>query len=216
MTASRPTRPRVVIVGGGFGGLRAARVLGRAAVDVTVIDRANHHLFQPLLYQVATAVLAPSDIASPIRFLLRRFRNVRVLLGEVVAVDPDAHLVRMDDGEVLPYEYLLLAAGSRHAYFGHDAWEPIAPGLKTIDDALAIRRRFLMAFEEAEKIESAAAREPYLTFVIVGGGPTGVELAGMLPDIARHSMRADFRRVDTRETRVDAAGGRSARAPRVR
>ncbi|HET7585569.1 MAG TPA: NAD(P)/FAD-dependent oxidoreductase [Gemmatimonadaceae bacterium] len=200
--ASHATRPRVVIVGGGFGGLQAARALRRAEVDVTLVDRTNHHLFQPLLYQVATAVLAPSDIASPIRFLLRRAPNTRVLLGDVVAVDPDRRELQLDDGEIIPYDYLLLAPGSRHAYFGHPEWEPLAPGLKDLEDARDIRRRFLLAFEEAEKLDDPAEREPYLTFVIVGGGPTGVELAGMIPDIARHSMRADFRRVDTGHTRV--------------
>ncbi len=195
-------RPRVVIIGGGFAGLRAARTLRSAPADVLLLDRTNHHVFQPLLYQVATAVLPPSDITSPIRFLLRRNPNTTVLLAEVTDIDIDGHRVLTDDGYVYEYDYLIVASGARHAYFGRDDWEPFAPGLKSIEDAVEIRRRFLSAFEEAEKSEDSAERQALLTFVIVGAGPTGVELAGILPDIAYRSMRADFRRVDTRDAKV--------------
>ncbi|HUF26043.1 MAG TPA: NAD(P)/FAD-dependent oxidoreductase [Gemmatimonadaceae bacterium] len=196
-------RPRVIILGGGFGGLNAARALRRAPVDVTVVDRANHHLFQPLLYQVALGQLAPSDISAPIRWLLRAQRNATVLLGEATAIDVEARTVSIDHGAaVLAYDYLIVATGTRHAYFGHPEWEPMAPGLKSVDDAEEIRRRFLLAFECAERTDDPAEREAYLTFVIVGGGPTGVELAGMIPEIARHALRKDFRRIDTRRTRV--------------
>jgi NADH:ubiquinone reductase (H+-translocating) len=198
-----PDRKRVVIVGGGFGGLFAARALRGEPVDVTVIDRTNHHLFQPLLYQVATAGLAPSDITVPIRWILRNERNALVLLGNVASVDPAAREVRLaDDAAPIPYDYLIVAAGSRHAYFGHDAWEPLAPGLKSLEDALEIRRRFLMAFERAERTDDVAARSALTTFVIVGGGPTGVELAGMMIEIVRKAMPRDFRRVETRKSRV--------------
>ena len=193
----------MVIVGGGFGGLFAARALRQQDIDVTVIDRTNHHLFQPLLYQVATACLAPSDIMVPIRWILRNERNARVLLGEVVAIDPARREVRLaDDTTPISYDYLIVASGSRHAYFGHDAWEPLAPGLKSLEDALEIRRRFLMAFERAERTDDDAAREALTTFVIVGGGPTGVELAGTMIEIARKAMPRDFRRVDTRASRI--------------
>ncbi len=200
---NRPARPRVVILGAGFGGLYAARALGNAPVDVTVIDRTNHHVFQPLLYQVATAVLAPSDIASPIRFLLRKQRNTSVLLGEARRIDVDRRVVLIDDEErEIPYDYLVVATGARHSYFGRDEWEQAAPGLKSIQDAREIRRRFLLAFELAEKTDSEEERSALLTFVIVGGGPTGVELAGMIPDITRKTLRSDFRRVDTSKARV--------------
>jgi NADH dehydrogenase len=196
-------RPRVVIVGGGFAGLAAARALGRAPVDVTLIDRANHHLFQPLLYQVATAVLAPTDITSPIRHLLRGQQNTTVWLGHVQAVDPDRRLVVLDPpARPVPYDFLILAAGARHSYFGHPEWEALAPGLKTIADAREIRRRFLTAFEEAERCDDEAARDARLRFVVVGGGPTGVELAGILPEVARHALAPEFRRVDARRARV--------------
>ena len=188
-------------MGGGFGGLFAARALRRAPVAVTLVDRGNHHLFQPLLYQVATASLSPSDIAQPIRWILRRQRNARVLLAEATAVDLAARRVVLADGE-LPYDYVVLATGSRHAYFGHEEWEPLAPGLKSLEDAREIRRRFLVAFEQAEREPDAGRRLPLLTFVIVGGGPTGVELAGAMSEIARHSMRRDFRAFDPREARV--------------
>ena len=197
------SRARVVIVGGGFGGLAAAKVFRGKPVDVTLIDRTNHHLFQPLLYQVATAGLAPSDITVPIRWILRNERNATVLLGEVRDVDIQARTVRLaDDTRAIPYDYLIVATGTRHAYFGHDAWEPFAPGLKSLEDALEIRRRFLIAFERAERSEDEAERAALSTFVIVGGGPTGVELAGMMIEIARRAMPRDFRRVDTRRTRV--------------
>jgi NADH dehydrogenase len=195
-------RPRVVIIGGGFGGLYAARALARAAVDVTVVDRTNHHLFQPLLYQVATATLAPTDITAPIRWLLRKQRNTRVVLAEVTGVDVERRTVTLDEGPPLSYDYLIVAAGSRHSYFGHSDWEKVAPGLKSIDDAIVVRQRFLLAFERAEKAASDAERRRLLTFVVVGGGPTGVELAGMLPLIARKTLPREFRNVDTSQSRV--------------
>jgi len=196
------TRPRVVIIGGGFAGLTAARGLRKADVDITLLDRTNHHLFQPLLYQVATAVLAPSDITSPIRWLLRKNTNTTVLMAEVDSIDVEKRVVHADLGKVeVPYDYLVVASGARHAYFGHDEWEPIAPGLKSLEDALKIRHRFLSAFEEAEKA-TEDDRESWLRFVIVGGGPTGVELAGILPDIAHHSMLHDFRNFDPKETKI--------------
>jgi len=196
------TRPRVLIIGGGFAGLTAARGLRKADVDVTLIDRTNHHLFQPLLYQVATAVLAPSDITAPIRWLLRKNTNTTVLMAEVDAIDIEKQLVYADRGrQTLPFDYLIVASGARHAYFGHDEWEPLAPGLKSLEDALEVRHRFLSAFEEAEKAP-AEERESWLRFVVIGGGPTGVELAGILPDIAHHSMLDDFRNFDPRETKI--------------
>ena len=196
-------RPHVVIIGGGFGGLSAARQFRGAGADVTLVDRTNHHLFQPLLYQVATATLAPSDIAVPTRWVLRKHREVTVILGEVKDIDVTNRIVTMDEDERrLPYDYLVVATGSRHSYFGHDDWEPAAPGLKSLADALEIRRRFLLAFEEAEKSNDPAERQKLQTFVIVGGGPTGVELAGVLPYIATVAFQNDFRRVDTKRTRV--------------
>lgn len=197
----RVTVPRVVIVGGGFGGLYAARALRDAPVEVTLVDRTNHHVFQPLLYQVATASLSPSQIAYPIRGVLRDQRNTHVLLGEVVAVDPAGRVVKLDDGE-LAYDYLILAAGARHSYFGHPEWEPLAPGLKTLDDALEIRARLLLAFERAERERDAEHRRALLTFVVVGGGPTGVELAGAIGEIACTVLVRDFRNIDTREART--------------
>ena len=196
-------RPRVVIIGGGFGGLYAARALKRAAVDVTVVDRTNHHLFQPLLYQVATATLAPTDITAPIRWLLRDQRNTRVLLGEVTGIDLDARRVLCDHGALqLPYDYLIVASGARHSYFGHPEWETIAPGLKSIDDAIVIRHRFLLALERAEKASSDDERRRLLTFVIVGAGPTGVELAGMIPLITGRTVSEEFRSANTKTARV--------------
>jgi NADH:ubiquinone reductase (H+-translocating) len=196
-------RPRVVIIGGGFGGISAAKALRRAHVAVTLIDRTNHFIFQPLLYQVATAALAPSDITAPIRWVLRHHRNAEVLMAEVREVDPERRVVRMDEElREIPYDYLIVATGSRHAYFGHNEWEPYAPGLKAIEDASEIRRRFLLAFENAEKTDDEQEREELLTFVIVGGGPTGVELAGAFPYIAKKALAAEFRHVDTRKTRV--------------
>jgi len=194
--------PHVVIVGGGFGGLWAARALKRAPVRITLLDRGNHHLFQPLLYQVATAGLSAPNIAAPLRHILRRQTNVTVLMGEVADVAPDAKRLRLADGRTLEYDTLLLATGATHAYFGHDDWAPHAPGLKTLDDALEIRRRILTAFERAEAEDDPAQRAAWLTFAIVGGGPTGVELAGTLAEIARHTLRDEFRRADPHQARV--------------
>ncbi len=193
--------PRVVIVGGGFGGLYAARALASAPAEVTVVDRTNHHVFQPLLYQVATASLSPSQIAYPIRGVLRHQANTRVLLAEVTAVDVARRVVRLGDGE-LPYDFLILAPGARHSYFGHPEWEARAPGLKTLDDALGIREKILVAFERAERERDAERRRALLTFVVVGGGPTGVELAGAIGEIACKVMGRDFRNIDTREAQT--------------
>jgi NADH dehydrogenase len=194
--------PHVVIIGGGFGGLAAARVLAGREVRVTLLDRRNHHVFQPLLYQVATATLSPGDIASPIRWILRRARNVRVVLGDVRSVDvAQRRLDLVDDGTV-DYDYLIVATGASHAYFGHDDWARWAPGLKTLDDALEVRRRILLAFERAELEPDARRRNELLTFVIVGGGPTGVELAGTLAEIAKRTLRDEFRSIDTAHTRI--------------
>jgi len=195
-------RPRVVIVGGGFAGLEAARALGEADAEVVVVDRTNHHLFQPLLYQVAMAVLAPTDIALPIRFLLRRQLNTSVLLDRIDRIDVERRLVRGESGRELTYDYLVVAAGARHSYFGHDDWEALAPGLKTIEDAREIRHRFLLAFEEAERCDDQEARQAWMTFAVVGGGPTGVELAGIVPDVTRHALRGEFRRIDTSAARI--------------
>jgi NADH:ubiquinone reductase (H+-translocating) len=202
----------VVIVGGGFGGLRVARSLRRSGLRVTLLDRHNHHTFQPLLYQVATAALNPSDIAAPIRRVLRHQKNVSVLLGEVTAVHPDRKTItfkktNLAEAEVepeveLPYDALVLATGAMHSYFGHDEWAPFAPGLKTIEDALEIRRRVLFAFEAAEREDDPKEREAWLTFVVVGGGATGVELAGALADIARRTLARDFRRIDPAAARI--------------
>jgi len=191
----------VVIIGAGFGGLYAARALKSAPVRVTVVDASNHHLFQPLLYQVATAALSPGDIAYPIRAVLRHQRNASVLMARAVSVDTQQHKVILEDGEI-QYDYLILATGGRHAYFGHDDWEKLAPGLKTLEDALEIRRRILLAFEKAEREKDEARRRALLNFVVVGGGPTGVELAGAISEIARHVMVEDFRVIDPREARV--------------
>jgi NADH:ubiquinone reductase (H+-translocating) len=194
--------PHVVIIGGGFGGLYAAQRLRRAPVRVTVIDRRNHHLFQPLLYQVAMAGLSPGDIAYPIRSILRRQRNTHVLLGTAFAVDLAAQRVSLGDGTEVSYDYLILAAGAAHSYFGHEEWEPDAPGLKSLEDALEIRRRVLLAFECAEREPDERQRAALMTFAIVGAGPTGVELAGALADIARTVLRADFRAIDPREATI--------------
>jgi len=193
--------PRVVIVGGGFAGLQAAKSLGSVPVRVTIVDRRNHHLFQPLLYQVAMAVLSPADIAQPIRSVLRDQPNVEVVLGDVIAIDPAAKEVILTDG-ALAYDYLIVAAGANHAYFGHDEWERIAPGLKTLEDALEIRRRILTSFEEAEREPDIARQQALMTFVIVGAGPTGVEMAGAIAEIANFSLARDFRHIDTRSARV--------------
>jgi NADH dehydrogenase len=194
--------PRVVIVGGGFAGLYAAKAFRRAKVRVTVVDRTNYHLFQPMLYQVATAALDTSDIASPIRSILRRSRNTEVLMADVAGIDLAGREVRCRAGHTLGYDYLLLAPGVRHDYFGHDAWEVWAPGIKTADDAEEVRRRILLAFEAAEVEPDAERRRALLTFVVVGGGPTGVELAGALAEIRQYALRRDFRRIDPRAASV--------------
>jgi NADH dehydrogenase len=196
------TGPQVVVVGGGFGGLEAAKALGGAPARVTLVDRRNHHLFQPLLYQVATAVLSPADIAQPIRAVLRDCANVEVVLGDVISVDAEGKHVVLEDGSRLPYDYLILAAGASHAYFGHDEWEPHAPGLKSLEEATDIRRRLLVSFEEAERETDPERRKALMTFVVVGGGPTGVEMAGAIAEIARYSLAKDFRHIDTRDARV--------------
>jgi len=193
--------PRVLIIGAGFGGLAAARRLGEAPLAVTIVDRRNYHLFQPLLYQVATAALSPGDIAYPIRSTLRHQSNARVLLAEVTAIDAAQRQVRLADG-TLTYDFLIVAGGAGHAYFGHDDWEKYAPGLKTLEDAIAIRGRILLAFEKAERETDAAARRELLTFVVVGGGPTGVELSGAIAEISRHVIVSDFRSIDPREARI--------------
>ena len=194
-------RPRIVILGAGFGGLFAARALAKVAADVTLVDRHNYHLFQPLLYQVATAGLPPSDIAWPIRSILSRQRNVRVLLAEVTGVDVAKHEVELHD-RTLAFDYLVIATGSTHSYFGHEEWQALAPGLKSIDDATLIRRRILRAFEAAEIEDDPAVRERLLRFVIVGGGPTGVELAGTIAELAHHTLSKDFRRIDPGAAKV--------------
>jgi len=194
--------PHVVIVGGGFAGLSAAKALRGKPVRVTLVDRRNHHLFQPLLYQVATATLSPGDIASAIRWILRHAGNVRVILGNVDAIDPVARRVHLDDGATLDYDYVIVAPGARHAYFGHPEWEQHAPGLKTLEDALEIRRRILLAFERAERESDPVTQRELLTFVLVGGGPTGVELAGTLAEIAHQTLRDDFRTIDTARARI--------------
>jgi NADH dehydrogenase len=193
--------PRVVIVGGGFGGLYAARALRRAPVEVTVVDRRNHHVFQPLLYQVAMAALSPGDIASPIRWILRRQKNADVILAEATGFDLGANRLILKDG-VLDYDYLIVATGATHAYFGHDDWRRTAPGLKTLEDALEIRRRVLLAFERAEREMEPARRAAELTFLVIGGGPTGVEMAGALAEISRHSLARDFRHFDPGSARI--------------
>ena len=194
--------PHVVILGGGFGGLSAAKRFRGEPVQVTLLDRRNHHLFQPLLYQVATATLSPGDIAAPIRWIFRRQRNMRVLLGEAQAIDIAAKRLTLTDGATIGYDYLIVATGASHAYFGHEEWAKHAPGLKTLEDALEIRRRMLIAFERAEREPDAARQQDLLTFVIVGGGPTGVELAGTLAEIARRTLRGEFRSIDTGRARI--------------
>src|SRR5437588_1597402 len=194
-------KTRVVIVGSGFGGLQAAKKLARKNVQITVIDRTNYHLFQPLLYQVATAALSPADIAAPVRSVLSKSKNVEVILAEVQAVDIDAKKVKTADLE-FDYDYLIVATGARHSYFGHNDWEKLAPGLKSLEDAIELRRRILMAFEYAEKIDADAAVRAAMNFVIIGGGPTGVEMAGAIAEISRYTMAKDFRHIDPSQARV--------------
>ena len=191
-----------MVIGGGFGGLYSARSLARHGVRVVLIDRVNYHLFQPLLYQVATAALSPGEIAEPLRAILRKYRNVEVLLGEVTEIELDAQKVKLEDGAEFGYDYLVVATGARHSYFAHPEWEFQAPGLKSLADALEMRRRIYLAFELAERERDPAKRQALLTFVIVGGGPTGVELAGAIAEIARHTVSQDFRSIDPRQARV--------------
>jgi NADH dehydrogenase len=194
--------PQVVIIGGGFAGLAAARRLRKVACEVTLVDRYNHHVFQPLLYQVATAGLSPGDIASPIRWILRKQPRLRVLLAAVERIDTQARLLHLDRGDTLKYDYLIVAAGATHSYFGHDEWSRVASGLKTLDDALAIRRRLLLAFEDAEREPNPVYQRRLLTYVLIGGGPTGVELAGALAEIARQTIRSEFDVVDPAIARI--------------
>src|SRR5437868_3303088 len=201
MENAPPRKPHVIIVGAGFGGLEAAKKLIDEPVRMTVIDRTNHHLFQPLLYQIATAALSPADIAAPIRGILGRCKNTEVILAEVKSVNVDVHTVNMGDREIA-YDYLILATGARHSYFGHDEWEKLAPGLKSLEDAIEIRRRLLLAFEYAEKITDEAAKAAAMTFVIIGGGPTGVEMAGAIAEIARYTLDKDFKHIDPSSARV--------------
>jgi len=196
------SEPHVVVIGGGFAGLSASRVLRNRNCRVTLLDRRNHHVFQPLLYQVATATLSPGDIAAPIRWILRRARNVRVLLAEATRIDVASQQVQLSDGEKISYDFLIVGSGSSHTYFGHDEWERHAQGLKTLEDALEVRRRLLLAFERAERETDPARQRELLTFVLVGGGPTGVELAGTLAEIARQTLRDEFRSIDTTAARI--------------
>ena len=195
-------RPRVVIIGGGFAGINAARALGKLPVDLTVIDRRNHHVFQPLLYQVALAVLSPADIAQPIRGILARHQNTQVLMDEVTAIDTTARSLSLSSGATISYDYLILATGATHSYFGHEEWAKFAPGLKSIEDATEIRRRVLLAFELAERQMQEHGWHPPLNFIIIGAGPTGVELAGTLAEIAHHAMNHEFRNIDPRQSRI--------------
>src|SRR2546423_3729706 len=208
MKESHTQKPHIIIIGAGFGGLQAAKKLGRKNVRVTVIDRTNYHLFQPLLYQVATAALSPADIAAPVRAVLSKFKNVEVILAEVQAVDVDAKKVKTADLE-LDYDYLIVATGARHSYFGHNDWEKLAPGLKSLEDAIELRRRILLAFEYAEKSNDEAARKAAMTFVIIGGGPTGVEMAGAIAEISRYTLARDFRHIDPSRARVILIEGES-------
>jgi len=201
MERASAKKPQVIIIGAGFGGLEAAKKLARADVRLTVIDRTNYHLFQPLLYQVATAALSPADIAAPIRAILSGYKNVEVILAEVQSVDVDARKVKTADLD-FDYDYLILATGARHSYFGHNEWEKVAPGLKSLEDAIELRRRILMAFEYAEKTTDEAARRAAMNFVIVGGGPTGVEMAGAIAEISRYTMAKDFHHIDPSQARV--------------
>ena len=195
-------KPQIVIIGGGFGGLQAAKSLSKLPVEISLIDRKNHHTFQPLLYQVATAVLSPGEIATPIRRILHKYKNVEVILGECVEFDKEKQLVRLEDGSEIPFDYLIVAAGARHSYFGNDQWETDAPGLKTVEDAVEIRRRVLLAFELAEREAILTGKHEPLIFAIVGAGPTGVEIAGAIAGIAREALSKDFKAIDTHKTRV--------------
>jgi NADH:ubiquinone reductase (H+-translocating) len=208
MKESQNQKPQIIIIGAGFGGLQAAKKLARKNVGVTVIDRTNYHLFQPLLYQVATAALSPADIAAPVRSVLSKSKNVEVILAEVQSVDVDAKKVKTADRE-FDYDYLILATGARHSYFGHNDWEKLAPGLKSLEDAIELRRRILMAFEYAEKIDDESARKAAMTFVIIGGGPTGVEMAGAIAEISRYTLAKDFRHIDPSRARVILIEGES-------
>src|ERR671931_687190 len=201
MKGSQNQKPHVIIIGAGFGGLQAAKKLARKNVQVTVIDRTNYHLFQPLLYQVATAALSPADIAAPVRAILSKCKNVEVVLAEVESVDVEAGKVKTTD-MLFDYDYLILATGARHSYFGHDEWEKLAPGLKSLEDAVELRRRILLAFEFAEKTTDEAARKAALNFVVIGGGPTGVEMAGAIAEISRFTLAKDFRHIDPSKARV--------------
>ncbi len=201
MKNAAPDKPQVIIVGAGFGGLEAAKKLACEDVHLTVIDRTNYHLFQPLLYQVATAALSPADIAAPVRAILSKCRNVEVILAEVESVDIEARKVKTNDMQ-FAYDYLILATGARHSYFGHDEWEKLAPGLKSLEDAVELRRRILLAFEFAEKTTDEAARKAAMNFVIIGGGPTGVEMAGAIAEISRYTLSKDFRHIDPSQARV--------------
>ena len=201
-TPTAPTLPRILIIGGGFGGLEAAKVLAGQAVDVTLVDKTNHHLFQPLLYQVATAGLSAPAIAAPIRNILRKQANLTTLLGDVTHIDTSLRQVQLRDGSTLGYDHLIVAAGATHSYFGHDDWAPHAPGLKTLEDAFEIRRRVLLAFESAEKESDPTRRAAWLTFVVIGAGPTGVEMAGTLAEIARHTLPGEFRRIDPSSAQI--------------
>ncbi len=201
-TKERPQDPSVVIIGGGFGGLHAAEALANEAVKVTLIDRKNHHIFQPLLYQVALGVLSPGEITASLRHILRKSRNVHTILGEVTEIDTTARRVKLIDSAEIAYDYLIISAGARHAYFGHDEWEKDAPGLKTIEDAVEIRSRLLRAFETAERSAHLTGRQEPLSFAVIGGGPTGVELAGAIADLARLALAKDFKAIDTTKARV--------------
>ncbi|MGN6484791.1 MAG: NAD(P)/FAD-dependent oxidoreductase [Thermomicrobiales bacterium] len=195
-------KPKVVIIGGGFGGMSAARKFADANVEVTLVDQRNYHLFAPLLYQVATGQLSPSHIATPIRSMLKRQKNTKVVLGTVETIDPEGKAVTLADGTVLPYDYLIVAVGATHSYFGRDEWAPLAPGMKTIEDAERIRRNLLAAYEQAEKETDPARRKALMTFVVVGGGPTGVELAGAIGELAHHTLVNDYKNIDTRQSRI--------------
>ena len=203
------SRPHVVIVGGGFGGLYCTRALAHAPVRITLLDRRNHHLFQPLLYQVATAALNPADIAQPIRAIVRKQSNCEVLLADATAIDGPGQRVLLGDGDAIDFDYLVVATGATHSYFGHDEWQSVAPGLKTVEDALEIRKRILSAFEEAERARDPVVQRQWLTFVVVGGGATGVELAGAISEVAFHALARDFRRIDPHQARVMLVEGAS-------